>query len=101
MNLMICGECGQDVRMGICGHCPHCGELLPDLEELEQHEDLVVEKCNKKQIREKFLADPGHSFAVAYRLVLAAAEEENPAERIRIIGEVAKEFGVDISDCSI
>ncbi|MDN4604015.1 hypothetical protein P5G61_22420 [Paenibacillus sp. F6_3S_P_1C] len=56
---------------------------------------------NKEKIREKFLAAPGNSFAVAFRLVQkAAAENENPEDCIQLIGEVAKEFGVDISDCS-
>lgn len=55
---------------------------------------------NKEQIREKFLEDPKNSFAVAVRLVQEAAGNENPEECIHLIGEVAKEFGVELSDCS-
>ncbi|MGV2967162.1 hypothetical protein [Paenibacillus sp. AGC30] len=36
---MICGDCGQEVRLGISDHCPPCGEILPDLRELDDQED--------------------------------------------------------------
>lgn len=55
----------------------------------------------KDQIREEFSSDPRNSFAVAFRLVQKATENENSEEYIQLIGEVAKEFGVDISDCSV
>lgn len=70
-------------------------ELTEEVKELET--DYHAKK--KEMIREKFLADPKNSFALAYKLVLDAADK-NP-EDIQIIGEVAQEFGIDISDCEI
>lgn len=55
---------------------------------------------SKQQIRNEFSKNPDSAFAVAYRLVQKAAAEDNPGERIQLIGEVAKEFDVDISDFS-
>jgi len=72
-----------------------------ELKELETEYHELFFKGKKEEIREKFLADPSNSFAVAYRLVLEAAANESPQELIMLIGEVAKEFDVDISDCSM
>ncbi|KGP81121.1 MULTISPECIES: hypothetical protein [Paenibacillus] len=55
---------------------------------------------SKQKIRDKFLENPEQAFAVAFNLVQKAAAYENPEERIKIIAQVANEFGVDISDCS-
>ncbi|MEN1990281.1 hypothetical protein [Paenibacillus hubeiensis] len=75
-------------------------QLAEELKELETEYHELFFKKKKEEIREKFLADPNNSFAVAFRLVQEAAANENPGDTIQLIGEVAKEFDVDISDCS-
>jgi hypothetical protein len=63
----------------------------------EQGESVAF---SKQQIRDEFLKNPEQAFAIAYNLVLKATGYENPGESIQLIGEVAKEFNVDITDCN-
>ncbi|MGP3788194.1 hypothetical protein [Paenibacillus sp. 1A_MP2] len=55
---------------------------------------------NEEQVRSEFMKDPKQSFAIAFRLVQEAAAETNAEERIFVIQKVAREFGVDVSDCT-
>lgn len=75
-------------------------QLSDELKVMEQDFDELFYEKNKEQIREKFQKNPDQAFAVAINLAQEASGKENPGKWMQLIGEVAKEFDVEISDCN-